>query len=219
MSTLKEQKPEWFDANGTLLPKVERDRADSRKRSVEQRVALEVASRADKPKSESQRLLNAQDARIQELQAKLRYALPSEKPGIQTRISVLKEARDTLKSEMGEQSRLDSFAKNKSVSLARENAEALARSWRATYPHASEEAVLLCVEIARSDAWDTPEALADAYWHALEELSAESSRVESNNATLATEAKLLAERDEAMAQKVALESQQRHAEIKGKISG
>jgi hypothetical protein len=217
MSDLKTARPHWFHPEtGELLSSSERAKADllirNAQRNAEQQVA---AMQPSKPLTHNEKLLAATQQRIEELQTKLKFCLPTDRDGIQRRLGMFKAEAAKLEGEMKAEAKQQAFANSPDVARARENAEALSRSWRETYPHADESAVLLAVEIARSEQWESPEALRQAFWRQVEIITEQNLASERRNATLATESRLQAEAAEARAKVAQLEAEQRLNDVRG----
>lgn len=110
-------------------------------------------------------------SRIAELRRELDgYPLPARRAQIERRLAVLVPEQERWEQQQAEQARQNRFAADPAVKLVRESAEAVARSWQSMYPFASEEAVQVAIELARSTAWDDPADLSRAYWSALSEI-------------------------------------------------
>jgi hypothetical protein len=114
-----------------------------------------------------------------ELQERLRLAAPSEKESIRQRLRILGSEIARRDEQAERQAQIEKLAADKSVQLAREHAEALKRSFKATHPACNEADINFAIALAESNEWDSPERLSADYWQAvsrLDDLQAQADR-------------------------------------------
>lgn len=208
---------DYVDENGRLRSFEERRERERQRKTANDQIAAELARRTERPQTDQQRLLAAQENRVRELKSKLRSCLPSERQGILDRIATFSDAASATKAEIAEGQRLDARSRNKALQLAMEHSEGL-KSWRKIFPHASQEAVTLAQEILKSTELSAEDA-AQAYWRQLELISDANAAEESRLAEIAAHARLGAEVEEAQANVKRLEAEQQRQIVKGNVNG
>jgi hypothetical protein len=143
--------------DGTLA---ERQRQRHETALLQQEIAAQVAEQAaaSKPKG------NPWAARVAELQTQLEWAIPSERGGIERRLTLFRQEAAKWEAERATAERRATFEASPDFQRVKTHYEAFTKTRELVHPDLTDADVLMLAAIATSDAYNSPAAQASAYF-------------------------------------------------------
>ncbi len=163
--------PSYFRADGTIKSYEERPREDKAFAQARERIAKETAERTAQRETHAQQVLRSSKERLSQLKDSKRLAAPSERSLIDTQIHIYESEIRKMEAQATETERRSTLGDNRLVQLYREEADYLEKEGRRTYPNASPDDILLAIQLARSEEWQSPEDLQAAFREVTERIT------------------------------------------------